>query len=170
MLGQHVLKSWSSTQTSVSLSSGEAELYGVVRAAGIALGHRAILGDLGFENFPVRVWTDSSAAIGICSRSGLGKLRHVDTNALWVQSKVKEGALTIRKVRGDSNPADLLTKFLTSKDKLDELVGIFGGEFRSGRAESAPLLRRTGPSQCASSLLANPEALNVEMLVQPVSL
>ena len=27
----------------------------------------------------VEVWTDSSAAVGICGRSGLGKLRHVQT-------------------------------------------------------------------------------------------
>ena len=32
VLGGHLIKSWSSTQTSVSLSSGESEFYGVVKA------------------------------------------------------------------------------------------------------------------------------------------
>ena len=41
MLGGHLIKSWSSTQPSISLSSGEAEYYGVVKAAGIALGATA---------------------------------------------------------------------------------------------------------------------------------
>ena len=32
MLGQHLIKSWSTTQVAISLSSGEAEFYGVVKA------------------------------------------------------------------------------------------------------------------------------------------
>ena len=33
MIGSHIIKCWSATQASVALSSGEAEFYGVVRAA-----------------------------------------------------------------------------------------------------------------------------------------
>ena len=33
----------------------------------------------------VRVWTDSRAAMGICQRTGLGKLRHIATQGLWIQ-------------------------------------------------------------------------------------
>ena len=83
MLGGHLIKSWSSTQSSISLSSGEAEYYGVVKAAGIALGHRSLMADMGMTA-NVRVWIDSSAAIGIWGRSGLGKLRHVQTHTLWL--------------------------------------------------------------------------------------
>ena len=79
MLGKHCMKHWSSTQTSISLSSGEAEFAGVIRGAGQGLGYQALLKDVGIE-LPLRVWTDSSAAIGICSRQGLGKLRHLDTH------------------------------------------------------------------------------------------
>ena len=79
MLGKHCMKHWSSTQTSISLSSGEAEFAGVIRGAGQGLGYQALLKDVGVE-LPLRVWTDSSAAIGICSRQGLGKLRHLDTH------------------------------------------------------------------------------------------
>ena len=86
MLGGHVLKTFSSTQATVSLSSGEAEFYGVVKAAGIALGQQSIMRDLGYV-VPVRVWTDSSAAMGVCQRQGLGKLRHIETHTLWVQEK-----------------------------------------------------------------------------------
>ena len=79
MLGSHTIKHWSSTQSSVALSSGEAEFNGVVRGAGQGLGYKALLQDLGVD-VPLRLWTDSSAAIGICSRQGLGKLRHLDTH------------------------------------------------------------------------------------------
>ena len=71
MLGAHLLKSWSSTQPSISLSSGEAEYYGVVNAAGIAIGQQSLMQDLGIK-VGVRVWTDNSAAVGNCGRSGLG--------------------------------------------------------------------------------------------------
>ena len=41
VLGSHLIKSWSSTQADVALSSGEAEYYGTVKAGGMGLGYRA---------------------------------------------------------------------------------------------------------------------------------
>ena len=140
MIGKHCIKTWSTTQPTVTLSSGEAEFYGVVKASGIALGQQSLLRDLGID-LPVRVWTDSSAALGICSRSGLGKLRHLETHTLWVQEKIRTGAFELRKVKGDVNPADLFTKHLSSRERVHMLVGLFGCVYRDGRAESAPLLR-----------------------------
>ena len=51
------------------------------------------------------------------------------------------GAISVRKVRGEVNPADLFTKHLPSREKVHQLMGLFGCEYRSGRAEAAPLLR-----------------------------
>ena len=121
LLGSHILKTYSSTQPTISLSSGEAEFYGVVKASGAALGQQSLFADLGIS-LQVRVWTDSSAAIGICSRQGLGKLRHIDTQALWIQERVRTKNVILKKVRGDVNPADLLTKHISGKDKIDQLV------------------------------------------------
>ena len=83
MLGKHCLKSWSSTQPSVSLSSGEAEFYGLVKASGIGLGFQALFKDFNYQ-LPVTAYTDSSAAMGVVGRQGLGKLRHLDTHSLWI--------------------------------------------------------------------------------------
>ena len=47
MIGSHLTKSWSSTQAVISLSSGEAELYGVIKASRIGLGYQALMEDLG---------------------------------------------------------------------------------------------------------------------------
>ena len=58
------------------------------------------------------VCTDSSAANGMSSRKGLGKVRHVEVNQLWVQEKVGNGEIAFRKVDGQSNLADALTKYL----------------------------------------------------------
>ena len=105
------------------------------------MGYQALLSDLGVE-LPVRFWTDSSATIRICRRQGFGKLRHVDTTSLWIQQKVCDGSLEIRKVRGKVNPADLVAKHLSSEVRVTELLRLFGCRFAGGRAEGAPQLRR----------------------------
>jgi hypothetical protein len=146
MLGKHLVKSWSSTQASISLSSGEAEFYGVVKASGIALGYQALLSDLG-SSLPVRVWTDSSATMGICGRQGLGRLRHVDTQCLWIQQRVRDGSLELRKVKGEQNPADLFTKHLSSSSRIRDLLNLFGCEYVAGRSALAPKLREGAGTQ-----------------------
>ena len=141
MLGSHVLQIWSATQASLALSSGGAEFYGVVKGAGIGLGMRALYRDIGVD-VPLRCWTDSSAAIGICGRQGFGKLRHLACQTLWVQQRIRQGDFELRKVRGDENFADLFTKHMDSEEKLIRLVQMFGGSFVDGRAAAAPALRR----------------------------
>ena len=153
LLGSHLIKSWSSTQSTISLSSGEAEFYGVVKSTGIALGYQALMKDLGVS-LPVRVWTDSSASMGICGRQGLGKLRHIDTKSLWVQQKVRGGAIELRKVRGEVNPADLYTKHLSSSDRVEKLLNLVGCRYADGRAAAAPQLREAGGSPARDALLA----------------
>ncbi len=87
-------------------------------------------------------YTDSSAAMGICNRQGLGKLRHLDTHSLWIQQAVRTGRVTVRKVKGEHNPADLFTKHIPVHDKVLQLVGLFGCRYLPGRAARAPELRR----------------------------
>ena len=153
MMGSHLLKSWSSTQGLISLSSGEAEFYGATKAAGIALGMKALMRDLGVD-MPVRVWTDSSATVGICGRQGLGKLRHIDTRSLWIQQKLRAGALELRKVRGEVNPADLFTKHLSSSERVTDLLKLLNCTFRSGRPEAAPQMRKGGVAGSKEEILA----------------
>ena len=109
----------------------------------------------------MRVWTDSSAALGICSRQGLGKLRHIDIQTLWIQEKVRTKQIVLKKVRGEVNPADLLTKHLNSKEKVDQLVKLYGLVFMSGRAKSAPLLRRKAIEDTSEDF----EAEDLELIV-----
>ncbi len=145
LLGRHAIKQWSSTQSSVALSSGEAEFAGVIRGSGQGLGYQALLQDFGVDA-SLRVWTDSSAAIGICNRQGLGKLRHLDTHTLWIQHAVRSGRIDLRKVPGEANPADLLTKHSLSRERLQSLVKLFDRLFRDGRVRGAPQMR-TGKSE-----------------------
>ena len=145
-LGRHAVKHWSSTQTSIALSSAEAEFGGVIRGSGQGLGYQAMLKDLGLD-VPLRVWTDSSAAICICQRQGLGKVRHLDTQTLWIQQAVRAGKVDLRKIDGDKNPADLLTKHSISEARLEMLVKVFGCRYAEGRAASAPKERKGASSK-----------------------
>ena len=77
----------------------------------------------------MRVWTDSTATIGICGRRGLGKLTHIDTQCSWIQQTVRGNALDLFKVRGDENPADLSTKHLASRDLIHSLLALIGCEY-----------------------------------------
>ena len=151
MFGRHTIKTWSATQPSVTLSSGEAEFYGVVKAAGIALGQRSLMRDLGCDP-TVRVWTDSSAAMGISARSGLGRLRHLETHTLWVQEKLRAKAFELRKVRGEVNPADLFTKHLVSRDRVRGLAELFGCKYMDGRSDTAPKLRPKDPTHITEDM------------------
>ena len=143
MVGTHLIKAWSSTQPNIALSSGEAEVVGVTKACATSLGYRSLLADLGLS-LSGRVWTDSSAAIGICKRQGLGKLRHLDTQMLWVQQRVRNNDLDLYYVPGEKNPADVFTKPNIPQSRMDSLLSSMGCEYQEGRPESAPELRREG--------------------------
>jgi len=76
--GMHCVKSWSSTQSVIALSSGESEYYGVIKGAAVGLGFVSLAQDFGIQ-LKLRVFLDSSAAKGMCSRLGLGKTTRINT-------------------------------------------------------------------------------------------
>jgi hypothetical protein len=76
VLGEHCLKSWSSTQDVIALSSGEAEFYGIVRGAAQGLGMRSMLGAMGIEVEACGEHGQPVQAKGIAVRKGLGRVRH----------------------------------------------------------------------------------------------
>ena len=136
MLGTHLLKHWASTQKRITLSSGEAELGAEVRGFSEAWGLQSVARDLGVELQP-EVHADSSAAIGICRRSGIGKVRHLAVAQLWVQDLVRSREVRLHKVLGTENPADLMTKPL-ARAEIDGHLGRLGLSRATGRAETAP--------------------------------
>ena len=72
---------------------------------------RAILKAFGVV-FEAVVLSDASAGIGIASRQGCGRLKHLEVKWLWVQEKVSEKALRLRKHPTETNIADLANKVL----------------------------------------------------------
>ena len=72
-----LVKIWSGTQTIIAQSSGEAEYYALARAAAEALGLQSVMADLGWRS-TIRIWVDSSAAKALASRTGLGRVQHME--------------------------------------------------------------------------------------------
>ena len=126
--GNHTLKSWSTVQNVVALSSGEAELYALLKGA-VQLKHMiALAKDFGMELKGV-VKTDSTAAIGISHRSGLGgRTRHIQVQHLWVQGAVANKEFKILKVASAENFADIFTN-ATTFELLDRHLSAMGFVF-----------------------------------------
>ena len=120
-----LIKSWSRTQGSVALSSGEAEFYAAIKGIAEGLGIQSLLKDMGVDVRLV-IHQDSTAAKGTLSRSGIGKIKHLDTQWLWSQELVKAGKLELKKVDGTKNPADILTK-PSSISEANRRMGMFTG-------------------------------------------
>ena len=118
--------------------SGEAEYYGIVKGAGIAIGLQNMLKDFDVE-MKIEIRTDASAAKGIANRRGLGKVRHMEVSQLWVQEKVSEGRIKIVKVKGEDNIADALTKHVDHDNITRHLTGT-GQRIANGRHELAPTM------------------------------
>ena len=87
-------------------------------------GLSAILGDFGITAELV-LETDASAAVEITHRQGLGKVRHLAVQDLWIQQRVRERKLKIEKVDGKINVADLMTKPLAGP-RIAELMARMG--------------------------------------------
>ena len=143
MWGSHILKTWSTTQSVVALSSGEAEFYSLVRGACEGMGILALNRDIGGDVAQMVASTDSAAAKGIASRRGIGKVRHLDTRTLWVQDLMCKGTMRVKKLDGEQNPADILTKYLGAA-KLQHLMSKIDLYDEQGRSNLIPGLHRSG--------------------------
>lgn len=141
MLGVHLTKAWPITQPNPAFRLGEAEYHGVVEAAGTGLGNQALLRDLR-PNLPLRLGRGSSASLGVTSRRGAGKIRHLDTRTLLTQQGARTERLEIRKAKGNENPAELFAKHLPTREKLEQLISLFNSRIETGRAQCAPKMGR----------------------------
>ena len=132
-MDKRVVSFGSRRQKAVALSSFESEYYAaataVLESLGIVAllreiqGHRATIpegqGQLdqwvqvgGDKEVPLSLHIDSRSARSLCCRLGTGRLKHVPTKALWLQQLVSSGSLRVLKVRGELNPADVMTKLV----------------------------------------------------------
>jgi hypothetical protein len=129
-----------------------------VKSAASCLHTQAIL--LGFGvSVEARVLSDATAGIGIASRHGCGRVKHLEVRWLWVQEKVISRQILLKKHGTETNSADLGTKYL-AKPRMDFLLGLLAMTLVQ-EAEAAELFMMTasltggavfGPSCIALSL------------------
>ena len=68
-------------------------------------------------------------------------LRKMSCSCETPQQRLHRKELNVLKVAGEVDPADLFTKQLESRNKLDQVVGLFSCSFLDGRATIAPTLK-----------------------------
>ena len=137
-LGSCLMYSSSRTQKVISLSSGEAEVYAASSAACDSILLSKMVSFLTGAGVVVHHLLDSSAARGILSRQGVGRIRHLSCRVLWLQTLVKlrrefscdqygkkihSTCHLVSAVSGHLNLADLGTKRLAKK-RLLELMNV----------------------------------------------
>ena len=141
MLGKHCLKAWSKTQSIIAKSSGESELFGVIKGSSEALGLVTLAGDFGHV-LRTRVHVDATAAKGMVERRGISRVRHIEVDNLWIQEKEARRMMPIDKVFGGDNSADLMTKNVGIDLAIKHMraMGIRFTEGRSGTADKLHML------------------------------
>ena len=108
----------------------------MVAASAEAFGIVSLLADMGVDAVG-EVYADSSAALGIAQRQGMGKVRHIRTQVLWIKEVRVTGRLAYKKVLGSRNPSDILTKHV-DKGMIHQHFNFLRVLPESGRADSAP--------------------------------
>ena len=74
---------------------------------------------------PVEIQIDASAAEGMMQRRGLGKLRQVEVQEVWVQDAIQRGRFAVKKIGSKYNTVDIGTKPL-SRESLENCIELMG--------------------------------------------
>ena len=97
MLGKHCLVTRCKHQSVIAFSSGEAELYAAVLACSMGIGTNQMYCDLRI-NVKIQIVMDANAGISMMKRQGLGSVKHVANQYLWVQETVYNKDVELPKV------------------------------------------------------------------------
>ena len=106
--------SWKSTlQSTVALSTTEAEYMAVTEAVKEAIWLQGLLGELGVQQEHVKVYCDSQSAIHLAKNQVYhARTKHIDVRYHFVREVLEEGGVEIQKIHTTENPADMLTKIV----------------------------------------------------------
>ena len=63
-------------------------------------------------------------------------MRHIDIGLLWIQNKTESEEVVIKKVKGISNPADMMTKGV-NKEKMEKYMVMTKQKVLEGRAKES---------------------------------
>ena len=107
--------SWKSTlQSTVALSTTEAEYMAISEAVKEAIWLHGLLEDLGVGHKQLEVFSDSQSAIHLAKNQVFhARTKHIDVRYHFVREILEEGEILLQKIHTTENPADMLTKVVT---------------------------------------------------------
>ena len=116
----------SSRQSCISLSTAEAELEAAVEGLVALQGIQAVLQDIGVETFMMQMHSDSTSALAIAHGSCSWRTRHLRLKSAWISELIAKNIVEFSHCSGEVQPADLLTKPLSSArmKSLSCLIGL----------------------------------------------
>lgn len=114
--------SWNSkAQTSIAMSTFEAELYALIEAAKEATFLRKLLQDVGYiqkNASATPVYCDNQSVIAVVNGYGTGshrKVKHIPMRINFLKELIANNIITVKYIHTDRNHADLFTKPLARK-------------------------------------------------------
>jgi hypothetical protein len=113
----------------VTISTTEVEYVAVTETSKELIWLQGLLTELGFEQEMNVLHSDSQSAIHLAKNSAFhSKTKHIDLRYHFIRSLIEDGVLKLVKIVGSKNPADMLTKPVTT-EKLElcaASVGLYG--------------------------------------------
>lgn len=104
MLGNLEILAWTSSQCVVALASGEAVYLGRAKGASQGLAISSMLKGFGVD-VKIMIRTGASVAKGMECRQGLGKVRRIEVNRVWMQDRVARADIEIKKAHEEEDAA-----------------------------------------------------------------
>ena len=116
------------TQSSISLSSAEAEYRGTVEANKEALWLHHILSEFGFQQqHPTTLWCENQSAIQLCKDPVQHhRNKHIELHMHFIRKLIHDHVLEVQYCSTDDQVADIFTKAITEAKftKLRFMVGV----------------------------------------------
>ena len=129
-LGSSLVQCKSKMQTTVALSTLEAELYALVECTKSVQYYRGLLGELGIEQKePTLILVDNQSCIGMSQSAMVSyRSRHIPLRYHFVKQCIREKSIRLEWVASAENTSDLFTKslgkelFLKHRDTVSSVV------------------------------------------------
>ena len=133
-----LIHSHSRSQTSVSLSSMEAEILAATSLLTEAIYVKQVLGSQRCVEMRLRL--DSTSAQAFFTRLGPGRAKHLSTRLLWTQQAMRRQWFAVDRISTKENPADLNTKALSRERRafLMKRIGLVCEQFGEEEEEVVP--------------------------------
>ncbi|KAH9679295.1 retrovirus-related pol polyprotein from transposon TNT 1-94-like protein [Citrus sinensis] len=138
--------SWRSIlQSTIALSTTEAEYMAATKAVKEAIWLKGLLGDLGVIQENITVFCDNQSAIFLAKNQTYHtRTKHIDVKYHYVRDIIESGVVLLRKIDTKDNPSDMLTKLTTANEAGRRTKPEAANKANGERLEAAASVRWNG--------------------------